>query len=75
MDNMRGLMRSLLVDFDLDVDTAGMIRTRSNSIGIIWSGRTVDPEVSEPAVLSQVSCADDTIRSPAASTKLCQPTR
>jgi hypothetical protein len=57
MDNMRGLMRYLLVDFDVDADTVGMIRTRSNSITIIGSIRTVDDLAVELSMLWQVNCA------------------
>ena len=55
MDNMRGLMRYLLVDFDVDADTVGMIRTHSNSITIIGSSRTVDLEVNKVSMLWQAS--------------------
>jgi len=57
MSKVRGRISPLLVDFDVDVDTLGMIRTRSNSITIIGPSRTVDLEANELSMLWQVSCA------------------
>jgi hypothetical protein len=50
-------MRSLLVHFDVDVDTVEMIRTRSNSNTIIGSIRTVDDLAVVLSMLWQVNCA------------------
>jgi len=54
---MSGRIGSHLVDFDVEVDAAGMIRTRSNSILITGSSWTVDLEATEFSMLRQVNCA------------------